>query len=98
MAICKEPKCFFANKIMQNCASATYAAKVQSKSACQKDKNILQCLCVEGYRSGHNGADSKSVWEQSHAGSNPALSATKNASFVYQKVRFLNDVFRLHGT
>ena len=30
---------------------------------------------TERYRSGHNGADSKSVWEQSHAGSNPALSA-----------------------
>ena len=32
---------------------------------------------MERYRSGHNGADSKSVWEQSHAGSNPALSARK---------------------
>ena len=30
---------------------------------------------TERYRSGHNGADLKSVWEQSHAGSNPALSA-----------------------
>ena len=32
---------------------------------------------TERYRSGHNGADSKSVCEQSHAGSNPALSAKK---------------------
>lgn len=32
---------------------------------------------MQTYRSGHNGADSKSVWEQSHAGSNPALSARK---------------------
>ena len=32
---------------------------------------------VERYRSGHNGADSKSVCEQSHAGSNPALSVHK---------------------
>ena len=29
----------------------------------------------ERYRSGHNGADSKSVCEQSHMGSNPILSA-----------------------
>ena len=34
---------------------------------------------TERYRSGHNGADSKSVCEQSHAGSNPALSATEKA-------------------
>ena len=31
----------------------------------------------ERYRSGHNGADSKSVCEQSHRGSNPLLSAKK---------------------
>ncbi len=30
---------------------------------------------MERYRSGHNGADSKSVCAQAHAGSNPALSA-----------------------
>ena len=30
---------------------------------------------MERYRSGHNGADSKSVCEQSHMGSNPILSA-----------------------
>ena len=30
---------------------------------------------TERYRSGHNGADSKSVCEQSHMGSNPILSA-----------------------
>ena len=32
---------------------------------------------LETYRSGHNGADSKSVWEQSHEGSNPSVSAIK---------------------
>ena len=32
---------------------------------------------METYRSGHNGADSKSVREQSPAGSNPAVSAKK---------------------
>jgi hypothetical protein len=33
-------------------------------------------LCgTEKYRSGHNGADSKSVGEQSHVGSNPTFSA-----------------------
>ena len=30
---------------------------------------------TERYRSGHNGADSKSVWRQRHMGSNPILSA-----------------------
>ena len=30
---------------------------------------------MERYRSGHNGADSKSVWAQAHVGSNPTLSA-----------------------
>ena len=30
---------------------------------------------METYRSGHNGADSKSVCEQSHVGSNPTVSA-----------------------
>ena len=30
------------------------------------------------YRSGHNGADSKSVWEQSHEGSNPSRCATSS--------------------
>ena len=32
-------------------------------------------LNTERYRSGHNGADSKSVCLNGHAGSNPALSA-----------------------
>ena len=32
---------------------------------------------MERYRSGHNGADSKSVCLNGHAGSNPALSAKK---------------------
>ena len=34
---------------------------------------------MERYRSGHNGADSKSVCEQSHMGSNPILSAKKSS-------------------
>ena len=34
-------------------------------------------LNTETYRSGHNGADSKSVREQSHVGSNPTVSARK---------------------
>ena len=32
---------------------------------------------TERYRSGHNGADSKSVCAQAHEGSNPSLSAKK---------------------
>ena len=35
---------------------------------------------METYRSGHNGADSKSVREQSHEGSNPSVSAKKNTA------------------
>ena len=31
---------------------------------------------MQRYRSGHNGADSKSVWEQSHEGSNPSRCAS----------------------
>ena len=59
-------------------------------------KNELFCLtgalihCIifklqfkETYRSGHNGADSKSVGEQSHVGSNPTVSARKETPFVY---------------
>ena len=38
---------------------------------------VINYLNMKRYRSGHNGADSKSVCEQSHAGSNPALSANK---------------------
>lgn len=34
---------------------------------------------MERYRSGHNGADPKSVCEQSHMGSNPILSAKKSS-------------------
>ena len=37
---------------------------------------ILQ-FNTERYRSGHNGADSKSVCLNGHAGSNPALSAKR---------------------
>ena len=41
---------------------------------------IIKCASVrsihmERYRSGHNGADSKSVWRQRHVGSNPTRSA-----------------------
>ena len=35
---------------------------------------------MERYRSGHNGADSKSVCAQAHEGSNPSLSATQGTS------------------
>ena len=34
-------------------------------------------IFMERYRSGHNGADSKSVCAQAHEGSNPSLSAKK---------------------
>ena len=38
---------------------------------------IIAEVYMETYRSGHNGADSKSVREQSHVGSNPTVSARK---------------------
>ena len=43
---------------------------------------------TEGYRSGHNEAVLKTVWEQSHVGSNPTPSANKKGTFVYQKFLF----------
>ena len=36
---------------------------------------FIPAIYTERYRSGHNGADSKSVWAQAHVGSNPTLSA-----------------------
>ena len=42
---------------------------------------------TEGYRSGHNGAVLKTVRAKVHAGSNPAPSAIKESSFVYQRQR-----------
>ena len=38
---------------------------------------------TERYRSGHNGADSKSVCAKAHKGSNPFLSATKSTVIYY---------------
>ena len=50
---------------------------------------FLNASYSERYRSGHNGADSKSVCAKAHEGSNPSLSAIKERTFVYQmKVRF----------
>ena len=50
---------------------------------------------METYRSGHNGADSKSVCLHGHAGSNPVLSANKKdmafaVSFFAWEVKDLN--------
>ena len=42
---------------------------------------------MEWYRSGHNGADSKSVCEQSHVGSNPTHSAIKRTGFPIGGIR-----------
>ena len=49
---------------------------------------------MERYRSGHNGADSKSVCAQAHEGSNPSLSAKKEGaeSLTYPKKRKKADV------
>ncbi len=50
---------------------------------------------TERYRSGHNGADSKSVCEQSHGGSNPPLSASEPKSARISALIFLNPMPRL---
>ena len=53
---------------------------------------------MQRYRSGHNGADSKSVCANAHEGSNPSLCARKETPFVYQTngVSFqLNPPFRM---
>ena len=43
---------------------------------------ILAKYLMERYRSGHNGADSKSVCEQSHEGSNPSVSALPKGNTI----------------
>ena len=52
-------------------------------------KALIFGLFAEGYRSGHNGADSKSVCLKGHAGSNPVPSAKHEyelgGSFQYRK-------------
>ena len=49
---------------------------------------LLQLFCIniflERYRSGHNGADSKSVCAQAHEGSNPSLSAKKQEASSFE--------------
>ena len=44
---------------------------------------------TERYRSGHNGADSKSVCANAHEGSNPSLSASKNLKRTHGTARGL---------
>ena len=55
---------------------------------------------METYRSGHNGADSKSVCRQRHVGSNPTVSAKRSGKlkglldfsfFVYGAVRVIQE-------
>ena len=41
---------------------------------------------MEQYRSGHNGADSKSVCRQRHVGSNPTVSARTPQLFVLREL------------
>ncbi len=50
---------------------------------------------MERYRSGHNGADSKSVCAQAHEGSNPSLSASEPKSARISALIFLNPMPRL---
>ena len=53
---------------------------------------LITAQKMQRYRSGHNGADSKSVCEQSHEGSNPSRCAklTKRYRCVWRKVRRIN--------
>ena len=75
-------------------------AGAQPKACCQPpckrsltaragfDILIRGSLRVERYRSGHNGADSKSVCGKPHEGSNPSLSAIYKAFLASRKVFF----------
>ena len=58
---------------------------------------------TEGYRSGHNGADSKSVWVKAHVGSNPTPSAKTQSyqgfqpiwlGFLFYNLPLSNMIFR----
>ena len=49
----------------------------------------LCIIAMERYRSGHNGADSKSVCAKAHGGSNPPLSAKKRLSRTQSRKDFL---------
>ena len=51
---------------------------------------------MERYRSGHNGADSKSVCEQSHMGSNPILSAINSKDIEFLEFLFIMQQRKLH--
>ena len=44
----------------------------------------LCIIIMERYRSGHNGADSKSVCANAHEGSNPSLSAKKQEASSFE--------------
>ena len=51
----------------------------------------LCIIIMERYRSGHNGADSKSVCANAHEGSNPSLSAIKITSGFLPLVIFISE-------
>ena len=58
------------------------------------------CCCIiltESYRSGHNEAVLKTVWEQSRVGSNPTLSAKAPSfrGFFFQKNDWITNCFFL---
>ena len=53
----------------------------------------VQCTIVERYRSGHNGADSKSVCVKAHVGSNPTRSAMNTDISWYKKTHRMRWVF-----
>ena len=55
----------------------------------ESTREALGWLNMERYRSGHNGADSKSVCLNGHAGSNPALSARMRLSRNKSRKDFL---------
>ena len=64
----KQKECGILNKSETDIPEQTWQEAAEMPGPCAATD-------PERYRSGHNGADSKSVCEQSHAGSNPALSA-----------------------
>ena len=67
---------------------ATIECVTQSLAPSPPDLQGRTQLNTQRYRSGHNGADSKSVCEQSHEGSNPSLCAIQRTPIKSDFSRF----------
>ena len=85
-------------KVYTVCITERYECEVDSMSKLIEPHRMglhkydARCciILMERYRSGHNGADSKSVCAQAHEGSNPSLSAKKKNHPIGWFFLFLN--------